>query len=83
MATSTINKSECERAIRFLFHRWCKSHILSKTQKDELVFSNFISWIRQNYPRYLKFRTRTSVDYDAQLWFDQELNQTWRRHVRS
>ena len=75
MATSTMKRDECERAIRYLCRRWREIAGFSKTPPEELMFSNFISWIRRNYPRYLKFHTKISVDYDAELWFAQEFNQ--------
>jgi hypothetical protein len=32
-----------------------------------------------NDVRYLDFRSTAGADYDAEMWFDQELKQTWRR----
>ena len=74
-----MKKDECEQAIRSLCHNWREARGLSGAPPSELSFSDFISWLRQNYSQYLKFRTSTSVDYDAEMWFDQEFEQTWRR----
>jgi hypothetical protein len=74
-----MKKDDCERAIRSFCHKWREECGLSRTPPDQLSFSDFISWVRQNYSSYLKFRTSLSVDYDAEMWFDQEFNQTWRR----
>ncbi|MFG1277202.1 hypothetical protein [Xanthobacter autotrophicus] len=46
---------------------------------EQLSFSAFLSWVRQNYSSYLDFRTTTSVSYDVEMWFDDEFKQNWRR----
>ncbi|MBR0734994.1 hypothetical protein JQ636_38575 [Bradyrhizobium japonicum] len=43
-------------------------------------FSAFKSWLFKNdYAHYLNFRSRMGADYDAEMWFDGEFGQNWRR----
>jgi hypothetical protein len=45
---------------------------------DELHCSDFINWLRNNSPRHLDFRSRMPVTDMIEIWFDQELGQSWR-----
>jgi hypothetical protein len=74
-----MTRGECEKAIRVLCHKWREDCGLSNVPVEELHFSQFISWVRENYSSYLSFRSRMSPEYDAELWFDQEFNQLSRR----
>jgi hypothetical protein len=74
-----MKKSESEPVIRHLLHKWRTDCGFDDVPNDELSFSKFYSWMEQNYPNYLAFRTTTSVRYDIEMWFDQEFKQTWRR----
>ena len=74
-----MKKDDSKRAIRILCHKWREARGLSSAPPGELSFLDFISWVRQNHPKYLEFRTSISVDYDVEKWFDQEFSQTSRR----
>lgn len=77
-----MKKAECERAIRHLCHKWREARGLSSVLApgEHPDVSDFISWVRQGeYSGYLNFRTTTSVEYDVEMWFDQEFKQMWRR----
>lgn len=74
-----LKKSECESAIRTLCHEWRRLSGNADTPEDRLSFSAFHGWVQQNYSQYLRFRTTTSVEYDVEMWFDQEFKQTGRR----
>jgi len=74
-----VVKAECEKAIRYLCHEWRKAEGLEGASASELSFLAFLSWVRQYYSSYLTFRTTTSVEYDAEMWFDDEFKQNWRR----
>jgi hypothetical protein len=71
-------KAECEAAIRQLCGQWAEFRGISKQPEHQPSFSDFFSWVEQNYSRYLDFRITTSVRYDVEMWFDQEFKQTWR-----
>jgi hypothetical protein len=73
-----MTKAECEKAIRSLVHDWAKLRGVNVGQAEMPSFSDFFGWVTDNYPRCLQFRTTTSVRYDVEMWFDQELKQTWR-----
>jgi len=73
-----MTKSEAERAIRHLCHEWAKQRGIKIDPRVLPSFIDFLSWVQDNYPSYLKFRTTTSVRYDVEAWFDQEFKQTWR-----
>ena len=71
-------KTECEPAIRALCWQWAKD--LSEAKLVHPNYAVFKHWAAQNgYARYFKFRSRAGADYDAEMWFDQEFNQMWRR----
>lgn len=72
-----MQKIECEKAIRHLCHEWFKS-IDSNGEVDQPSFHDFLSWLKENHSAYLHFNTSTSVEYDVESWFDQELKQAWR-----
>jgi hypothetical protein len=73
-----VTKDEAEKAIRHLCHEWAKA--LSPDRREHPHFSAFKSWLGESgYSHYLTFRSRMGADYDAELWFDQEFKQTWRR----
>jgi hypothetical protein len=74
-----MKKIECEQAVRHLAHKWRAACGLDTTPPDQLSFLDFIAWLRQNYGQYLQFRTSTSPEYDAEMWFDQEFKQASRR----
>jgi hypothetical protein len=43
-------------------------------------FLAFESWLNEaGYGSYLNFRSIMGADYDAEMWFDDELGQYWRR----
>lgn len=73
-----MKKAECEQTLRHLCHVWRESG-LSETPVGGLSFIQFFSWVEQNYPSYLNFRTTTSVRFDVEMWFDQEFKQAWNR----
>ena len=74
-----MKKDETEGGLRSLCHKWRNEAGHADTPPEQLSFSEFEGWVQQHYPSYLDFRTTTSVLYDAEMWFDQEFKQTWRR----
>lgn len=71
-------KAESERAIRALATTWYDT--LAEEKREHPSFSAFKTWLSQNhYPHCLSFRSRMGADYDAEMWFDDELGQNWRR----
>lgn len=73
-----MRKPECEKAIRHLCHEWRKAEGYQGTPADQLSFGSFHSWLRNNYPQHLKFRSVMPVADEVERWFDQEFGQTWR-----
>ena len=74
-----MKKSECEVAIRHLCGEWAKLRGIPISSESQPSFSDFLAWLRDRYPAYLKFRTAASVEFDVEVWFDEELKQTSRR----
>ena len=71
-----IKKAEAEAAVRGLIHDWASETSVG----DHPSFSAFVTWLRAaGYGRYLDFRSTMGPAEDAELWFDQELRQMWRR----
>lgn len=73
-----MTKSEAERAIRHLCHEWAGLRGIGIDSNNQPSFEDFFSWANDNYSRYMKFRSTTSVRDDVESWFDQEFKQTWR-----
>lgn len=74
-----MKKAECESAIRELCWKWREVQNLENVPPEKLGFLRFYLWLQDNYPRYLKFRTTTSVRFDVELWFDKEFGLMWMR----
>ena len=71
-------KGEAEKAIRALCHQWGEG--LTAAERKHPTFDSFKSWLQaKGYSHYLKFRSTAGPEYDAEMWFDQEFKQTWRR----
>jgi hypothetical protein len=73
-----MKKTECEQTIKSLAIEWRATQ--TGAEHEHPRFNAFKDWLRANgYGRYLDFPSRMGADYDAELWFDQALGQTWRR----
>jgi hypothetical protein len=74
-----MKKDECESKIRYLCHEWANGR--SEQQRERLAsFLEFRAWLMANgYSQCLDFKSRAGALFDAELWFDQELGQTWTR----
>jgi hypothetical protein len=73
-----MKKSDAKPALHVLYRQWGAT--LTPAELEHPSFSAFKRWLsEQGYSRYLDFRSTMSADYDAELWFDQEFKQTWRR----
>lgn len=73
-------KDECESAMRHLISVWASETGFKKESGDHPRFSVFKDWLNsKGYGHYLNFRSTMGADYDADLWFDRELGQIWRR----
>ncbi|OSI32776.1 hypothetical protein [Bradyrhizobium canariense] len=71
-------KAESERTIQALATTWYDT--LAEERREHPSFSEFKTWLSNNhYSHYLHFRSRMGADYDAEMWFDDELGQNWRR----
>lgn len=73
-------KAECEAAVRRLCHDWAKEKGFTISSDIHPSFIEFKNWLGSNgYAHYLNFRSVAGADFDAEIWFDQELKQMWRR----
>jgi hypothetical protein len=73
-----MKKSESEPIIRRLAKDWFAT--LPKEKQEHPSFSTFKEWLStKGYSRYLNFRSVAGANYDAEMWFDHELGQNWRR----
>ena len=72
-----MTKAESEKAIRYLTHEWAKTQ--EQPENWHPSFIDFIKWLEENnYAHFLNFRSRFPSRDIAEMWFDQELKQTWR-----
>jgi hypothetical protein len=75
-----MKKAEAERSIRHLCHQWAEERRLTQQQLECPSFSEFRRWLdEKGYARYLRFRSSMGTIDDAELWFNEEFKQTWRR----
>ena len=68
-----MKKSEVKQAFPALVAAWKCERGFERTAAQELSFSDFLGWVRDNHPRYLNFRISTSPEYDMQQWFEDEI----------
>ena len=73
-----MTRSDAEPRIRYLIPVWRQQEPQQELTNSELSATAFIAWLRQEHPRLLVFRSPVPVTYLIEMWFDQELNQTWR-----
>jgi hypothetical protein len=74
-----MKKSNAEPAIRRLCHEWANAGGFDPKSKENPSFADFKFWLAQKgHSHYLSFRSVRGADADAELRYDQELNQTWR-----
>jgi hypothetical protein len=72
-----MKKADAEKALRYLMHEWRKDRGFGSVEPNGLSYCSFKSWLSEkHYSAYLNFRTMTSVDYDVEMWFDQEFHRT-------
>ncbi|TWF53300.1 hypothetical protein FHW37_104579 [Neorhizobium alkalisoli] len=72
-----MKRAEAEKAIRSLSTTWFAT--LSRNEQEHPSFGTFSNWLRENgYSDCLDFRSTMGANYDAEMWFDQELGQSWR-----
>ena len=75
-----MKKDECEQTIRHLCHQWRDAAGLMDAPLEHPSFAEFKNWLStKGFSNYLNFQSMAGADYDAELWFDQEFKQTWRR----
>jgi hypothetical protein len=73
-------KPECEKAIRQLCQQWAKEKGINISTENDPGFSTFRIWLEERgFSSYLNFRSVAGPIYDAEMWFDEEMKQTWRR----
>ena len=75
-----MKKDEAEKAIRLLSSKWRAARELPLPPSDHhYSFSDFTRWLgEQGYSHVLDFRSTVGAHESAEIWFDQEMKQTWR-----
>jgi hypothetical protein len=73
-------KEDSKKAILQAIHMWAKERGISPSPDYHASFLDFKAWLDENhFSHYLKFRSVAGPDYDAEMWFDEEMKQRWRR----
>ena len=72
-----MTRQESETVIRRLVEEWVELRGVTEGQSGAPSFSDFYSWLQQDYSPYLAFRSATSVRTDVERWFNEELGQDW------
>jgi hypothetical protein len=74
-----LKKSECETAIRELCHKFAEDKGFTPRPDYDPGFITFVNWVNQKgYSQYLNFRSVAGPQYDAEMWFDEEMKQKGR-----
>jgi hypothetical protein len=75
-----MTKKEAEPIIRSLCHTWREERGLPLPPSDHhYSFSDFTSWLdSRGYSYCMNFRSTGGSQYAVEMWFDQEMKQTWR-----
>jgi hypothetical protein len=75
-----VKKAEAEQAIRHLVPKWADARGFTIAPDNHASWSDFKSWLAKNHnSHYLDFRSVAGPDYVAEMWFDDECKQNWRR----
>lgn len=73
-----MKKPEAQKNIRHLTSVWRNQDQYRSINEQDLLFHEFYSWLRSNYPQVLTFRSVVPIEDVVEQWFDQEFHQTWR-----
>ena len=73
-----MKKPESESLIRSLDHDWATEVGFSRESGELPSYRDFRAWLLEMRPDALRFRSTMGADYDAEMWFDEELGQMWR-----
>lgn len=72
-----MKKADAEKGIRALCTEWAGT--LPPEKLVHPSFSAFTSWLEaKGHGSFLDFKSTTGARYDAAMWFDDELGQSWR-----
>lgn len=74
-----MQQAEAEKGIRYLIDIWRTESGQLGVPKQDLAFSTFWYWLQANHAPYTNFRARGSARERAEIWFDQETGQMWKR----
>jgi hypothetical protein len=55
---------------------WLREH--PEAKREHPSFSDFRTWLEARYTGVFYFRSTMGPLYDAEMWFDRELGQSWR-----
>lgn len=73
-----MQKPQAEQEIRYLVSKWRQQEPQRGVSNDQLHCSDFIRWLEDNSPAHLEFKSIPPVHDCIEMWFDQELGQSWR-----
>lgn len=75
MPANSIKKADAEPIVRALAIEWRDS--LPVEKRDYYSWSAFTNWlVANNHSNCLNFRSRIGANYDAEMWFDDEMGQS-------
>jgi hypothetical protein len=73
----SMTRQESETVIRRLVEEWVELRGVTQGLSAAPSFSDFYSWLQQDYSPYLEFRSATSVRAEVARWFVDELGHDW------
>ena len=68
-----MTKGEAEKAVRWLVSQWRESAGYGLAAAKDVPFGEFYSWLQNEHPECLDFRTTGSVRDTVERWFDDEV----------
>jgi len=74
-----MKQAEAESAIRSLATKWAREVGFLRDSGEQPSYNAFRAWVQtQGYGQYLEFRSTIGAYEHAEMWFDNELGQSWR-----
>ncbi len=69
-----MKKSDAEKIVRTSCHDWFQE----AGRPDFPSFYDYARWAEQRWSGLFSFKSTIGARENAEIWFDQELKQTWR-----
>lgn len=73
-----MKKKDCVAMFPHLFKEWKSQRSPDDAPAEDIGSSEMYYWIKENYPRYLEFRSTMGPLDDFDRWYNAYTNQRWK-----